>query len=199
MSQAKVTQVTQLLLAWNAGNRQALGELTPLIYEHLRRLAHAQVRGERKGHSFQSTDLVHEVYLRLVDQDCVSWRDRVHFYGAAVQIMRRVLIDLARARLSTKRGGNCMRLSLDEALGVSDRSLDLLDIHECLIQLSAMDERQGRIVELRFFGGLSIEETAEAIGVSPITVKREWAVARAWLARQLASRRVDGQGAVAAH
>jgi RNA polymerase sigma factor (TIGR02999 family) len=138
--------------------------------------------------------LVHEAYLRLVDRDRVSWKDRAHFFGAAAAIMRRVLTDHARTRLSAKRGGAAIRLALDDGLGVTDRYAELLHIHECLEQLAKMDKRQSRIVELRFFGGLSIEETAEVEGISPMTVKREWAVARAWLLHHLGTAASSSSG-----
>lgn len=177
--------ITELLLSWSSGDPRALENLTPLVYEELRRLARSHMRRERVGHTLQTTGLVHEAFLRLVDQRRASWRDRLHFFGAAASAMRRVLVDSARARQSSKRGGEAIQLPLDDAMGVSDRHADVLEIHECLGRLSALDARQGRIIELRFFGGLSIEETAELEGISPMTVKREWAVARAWLFREI--------------
>jgi RNA polymerase sigma factor (TIGR02999 family) len=181
--------ITELLLAWRSGDRRALDRLTPLVYDELRRIARSQLRREKSRHTLQTTGLVHEAYLRLVNHDRISWRDRLHFFGAAAGVMRRVLVDQARERLASKRGGGGVPLSLDAAPAIPDRQVDLLAIHECLDQLSLLDERQARIVELRFFGGLSIEETAELMGTSPMTVKREWAVARAWLFRQMSDSR----------
>jgi RNA polymerase sigma factor (TIGR02999 family) len=185
MPDQRASEVTRLLLAWSAGDPHALDALTPLVYDELHRLARAHMRREKKDHTLQTTALVHEVYLRLVDHRGISWRDRVHFFGAAAGIMRRVLIDHARQRLAAKRGGQAIRIAFDQALEVPDPHADLLKVHECLNQLSALDERLGRIVELRFFGGLSIEETAELEGISPMTIKREWALARAWLFREI--------------
>jgi RNA polymerase sigma factor (TIGR02999 family) len=185
MRDGGASEVTRLLLAWGAGDPKALEALTPLVYDELRRLARSHMRREKRDHTLQTTALVHEAYLRLVDHRGLSWRDRVHFFGAAAGIMRRVLIDHARQRLTAKRGGQTIQIEFDQALNIPDARADLLRIHECLNQLSALDERQGRIVELRFFGGLSIEETAEVEGISPMTVKREWAVARAWLFREM--------------
>jgi RNA polymerase sigma factor (TIGR02999 family) len=184
--------ITELLLSWCSGDPRALDRLTPLVYEELRRIAHSQLRREKSPRTLQTTALVHEAYLRLVSHDRVSWRDRLHFFGAAAGVMRRVLVDQARERLASKRGGGGIHVSLEEARGVPDRQFDLLQVHECLNQLSSLDERQGRIVELRFFGGLSIEETAELMDTSPMTVKREWAVARAWLFRQMGVARGRG-------
>ena len=147
------------------------------------------MRREKRDHTLQTTALVHEVYLRIVDYHATSYRDRVHFFGAAAGIMRRVLIDHARRRLTAKRGGRAIQVALDQALQVPDPHAGLLRIHECLNELSALDQRLGRIVELRFFGGLSIEETASALGASPMTIKREWAVARAWLFREMSGRK----------
>lgn len=177
--------ITVLLIAWGSGDALALEKLTPLVYEELRRLARSHMRRERGNHTLQTTGLVHEAFVRLVDHDRVSYRDRLHFFGAAANAMRRVLVDYARSRRSAKRGGEAIQLTLDEASDVPDKCVELLLIHDCLDRLSMLDERQSRIVELRFFGGLSIEETAELEGISPMTVKREWAVARAWLFREI--------------
>ena len=185
MPQPAAGSITELLLAWSSGDHQALDRLTPVVYDELRRIARSQLRRESGRHTLQTTALVHEAYLRLVNHNRVSWRDRLHFFGAAAGVMRRVLVDQARERLTSKRGGGGVHLSLEEVPEVPDSRIDLLLIHDCLNQLSSLDERQGRIVELRFFGGLSIEETAELMGTSPMTVKREWAVARAWLFRQM--------------
>ena len=197
-------RVTQLLLDWSSGDQRALGELMPLVYGELRRLADRQLRGERQNHTLQRTALVHEAYLRLINQRNVSWQGRAQFIGLAAQLMRRILIDHARARRRAKRVGGVTPVSLDqtgvilgsgdeegprsEALELAeDPTVDLSAIDAALSRLEALDPKQGRIVELRFFGGLSIEETAEVVGVSPATVKREWALARAWLRRELVS------------
>ncbi|MBL8227088.1 MAG: sigma-70 family RNA polymerase sigma factor [Bryobacterales bacterium] len=185
MQKDRSGEITALLHAWSSGDRKAIENLTPLIYNELRRLARHHMQRERGGHTLGATGLVHEAFLRLLDESRVSYRDRLHFFGAAAGVMRRVLIDYARARRCSKRGGDAIRVTLDEALQVSGGPPDLLLIDDCLRRLSALDERQGRIVELRFFGGLSIEETAELQGISPMTVKREWSVARAWLFREM--------------
>ena len=181
-------QVTRLLLQVSDGNRAAVDELTPLVYQELKRIASGQLRGERPGHTLQATALVHEAYLKLIDQREVSWQNRAHFFGVAAQLMRRVLMDYAKSKHRLKRGGDVHKTSLDEALVVAeDRASDLIIIDEALTRLEALDARQARVVELRFFGGLSVEETAEAMGISAPTVKREWAMARAWLHREMQS------------
>jgi len=180
--------VTQLLHQLSGGNRQAVDELTPLVYNELKRIAGGQLRSERPGHTLQATALVHEAYLKLVDQRDTSWQNRAHFFGVAAQVMRRILLDYAKGRRREKRGGGIAAATLDEALVVGDdRTSDLIEIDEVLTRLEKLDERQAKVVELRFFGGLSVEETAEAMGISEPTVKREWAMARAWLHRELAS------------
>ena len=194
MSQAAAGDITEVLLAWCSGDPRALDRLTPMVYDELRRIARSQLRREKNRHTLETTALVHEAYLRMVDCDRVSWRDRLHFFGAAAGVMRRVLVDQARERLASKRGGGGVLLSLEEVPDVPSREIDLLLIHDCLNQLSSLDERQARIVELRFFGGLSIEETAELMEISPMTVKREWAVARAWLFRQMTDSRSRSSG-----
>ena len=181
--------VTELLLAWGAGDRAALDALLPLVYAELRRQAARALRHESPEHTLQPTALVHEAYFRLVEQERVQWRNRAQFFGVAAQLIRRILIDHARARHAAKRDGG-VRLTLDHADaqsggGAADAAVDLLELHEALERLAALDPDQGRLVELRYFAGLSIEETAEVLGVSPATVKREWAVARAWLRREL--------------
>lgn len=178
-------EITALLHAWGSGDRHAIEDLTPLIYGELRRLARSHMRRERGDHTLGPTGLVHEAFLRLLDDTRVSYRDRLHFFGAAAGVMRRVLVDHARARGTSKRGGEAIRVTLNEALDVPGGPPDLLLIDDCLRRLSSLDERQSRIVELRFFGGLSIEETAELQGISPMTVKRQWSVARAWLFREM--------------
>jgi RNA polymerase sigma factor (TIGR02999 family) len=178
--------VTRLLLELSGGNRTVVDELAPLLYRELKRIAAAQLRRERPGHTLQVTALVHEAYLKLVDQRHVNWQNRAHFFGVAAQAMRRILLDYAKGRARGKRGGGVPQTSLDEALVVShDRAFELVEIDEALRHLEAFDPRQAKVVELRFFGGLSVEETAEALGVSEPTVKREWAMAKAWLHREL--------------
>lgn len=179
-------EVTELLVNWSNGDQHALEELMPLVYGELRRLAGAHLRRERSDHTLQSTALVHEAFLRLVNQRDVHWRSRAHFYGIAAQMIRRILVDHARAQQAGKRGAGAIKLELDEAMAVSQqRELDLVGLDEALERLSALDERQGRIVELRFFAGLSVEETAEVMHLSAATVKREWSSARAWLYREI--------------
>jgi RNA polymerase sigma factor (TIGR02999 family) len=184
-------EVTRLLVNWSNGDEKALDELTPLVYGELRRLAQRFLRRERPDHTLQSTALVHEAFLRLIDQRSVHWQNRAHFYGVSAQLIRRILVDYARARRTEKRGADVIKLSLDEALGVSEkRDLDLIALDDALDNLARLDPQQSRIVELRFFTGLSIEETAEVIGVSPATIKREWVTAKALLYRELSGRTV---------
>ncbi|MES1260246.1 MAG: sigma-70 family RNA polymerase sigma factor [Acidobacteriota bacterium] len=179
-------EVTALLVDWSNGDQRALEELMPLVYGELRRLAGSHLRRERSDHTLQSTALVHEAFLRLVNQRNVHWRSRAHFYGIAAQMIRRILVDHARARQAGKRGSGAIKLELDEAMAVSPQcELDLVGLDEALERLTALDARQGRIVELRFFAGLSVEETAEVMQVSPATIKREWSSARAWLYREI--------------
>ena len=178
--------VTDLLIEWSEGNQEALNKLMPLVYDELRRLASRYLRNERTGHTLQTTALVHEAYLKLVDQKNTSWENRVQFFAAAAQMMRHILVDYARNRRAFKRGGDYCRLSLDEAIISSEeKSPDLLTLHEALNNLAAIDAQQSRVVELRVFGGLTVEETAEALGISPRTVKREWSMAKAWLHKQI--------------
>jgi RNA polymerase sigma factor (TIGR02999 family) len=180
--------VTEALLEWNRGNPAALSSLMPHVYDQLRRLASRSFRGERPEHTLQTTALVHEVYLRLVDQRRVSWQNRAQFFGVAAQMMRRILVDHARRRTAAKRGSGGLRVVLDAEAAATpavDDTLVALDV--ALERLAAFDERQSRIVELRFFGGLSIEETADVLRVSPATVKNDWRFARAWLYSELAS------------
>jgi RNA polymerase sigma factor (TIGR02999 family) len=179
-------EVTRLLRAWSDGDRQALDALLPVVYAEVRRLARSYLRRERPDHTLQATALVNEAYLRLVDQREVQWQNRAHFFGIAAQIMRRILVDHARMRGAQKRGSGEVPVVFDEALEVAaERNLDIVALDEALEALAALDARQARIVELRFFGGLSIEEAAEVLSLSPATVKREWAGARAWLRREL--------------
>jgi RNA polymerase sigma factor (TIGR02999 family) len=181
--------VTQLLVDWGNGDRHALEKLTPLVYQELKRLAARYLRRERREHTLQSTALVHEAWLRLIDQNHVHWQNRAQFFGIAAEMIRRILIDHARNRQAAKRGDGAVKLSLDDALATPDRrDFDLVALDDALQDLAKLDPKQGKLVELRFFAGLSIEESAEVLGVSPATVKREWAVAKAWLYRELSAR-----------
>jgi RNA polymerase sigma factor (TIGR02999 family) len=184
---APATDVTDLLRRWASGDAGAQDRLIPLIYEECRRIAERQLRSEEPGHTLEPTALVHELYLRLVDQRAASWQSRAHFYGVAAQMMRRILVDHARARLTRKRGATRVMISLaNVADTASDTSIaDILAIDDLLSRLGALDPEQQRIVELRFFAGLTVEETALVIGRSPRTVKREWQLAKAWLYREL--------------
>jgi RNA polymerase sigma factor (TIGR02999 family) len=179
--------VTQLLVKWAEGDVAALDKLMPLVYGELRRLANNYLRRERANHTLQPTALVNEAYLRLVDQRNARWQNRAQFFGVAAQLMRRILVDHARLHQAQKRGGSDQqRLSLTDAERVVDKSdIDLLALHEALNELAELDPQQGRIVELKFFGGLSIEETAEVLGIGHATVERDWKMARAWLRRKL--------------
>jgi len=185
--------VTQLLQDWSAGNDRALEELLPLIYNELRHLAHNFLYRERSGHTLQTTALVHEAYLKLIDQKDARWQNRSHFFAIAAQAMRRILIDSARRHAAMKRGGPQENLSLDEVADISlGPNTTLLALDEALKALAEIDPEQSRIVELRYFGGLTIEETAEVMKSSPATVKREWAMARAWLHQALKDGSPDG-------
>jgi RNA polymerase sigma factor (TIGR02999 family) len=175
-----------MLLAWSQGDRSALDQLIPLVYDELRRLAEHYLGQERRGHMLQTTALVNEAYLRLIDASQVRWQNRAHFFAVSAQLMRRVLVDFARSHHQLKRGGDAHRVSLDEALMMSEeRGADLVALDDALSALSALDGRQSQVVELRFFGGLSVEETAEVLKISPTTVRRDWTLARAWLHREL--------------
>jgi RNA polymerase sigma factor (TIGR02999 family) len=178
--------VTQLLLAWNQGDREAVEQLIPVVYAELRRIAAGYFRHERPGHSLQATGLVHEAYLKLVDQQRVRWQNRAQFFGVAAQMMRRILVDHARTHDAAKRGGGVSPVTLVDAAGESPpQGADVIALDSALTRLATIYPEQGRLVELRFFGGLTIEETGEAMGISPATVKRQWIVARAWLLREL--------------
>jgi RNA polymerase sigma factor (TIGR02999 family) len=184
--------VTELLAAWSSGNQAARDQLMSAVYDELHRLAQRYMRRESPGHTLQTSALLNEAFLRLVDQKNVQWQNRAHFFGIAAQMMRRILVDYARSRNYAKRGGGAHALSLDEALIVSDaRNDQLVNLHEALERLTAFDSRKGQMVELRFFGGLSIEETAEILGVSPGTVMRDWTLAKAWLHREMSSAAPD--------
>lgn len=178
--------VTGLLVAWKNGSPEALDELIPIVYAELRKLARQQLRGERPDHSLQPTTLTHEAFLRLFGTRQVGWQNRAHFFAVASQLMRRVLVEHARKRQTVKRGGMPTRVTLDEAdRSVEPVDVDVVALHEVLTELEEVDPRQSRIVELRYFGGLNIDETAEVLSVSPATVKRDWRVAKLWLRRAL--------------
>jgi RNA polymerase sigma factor (TIGR02999 family) len=184
--------VTRLLVDWSNGDQAALEKLLPLVNAELRQLARRYMRRESPGHTLQTSALVNEAYLRLIDQRNVQWQNRAHFFGIAAQLMRRILIDHARSHHYAKRGGGALRVSLDEAAAVTEaRAAELLAVDEALEKLTTMDARKGRIVELRFFGGLTEEETAEVMGISSPTVQREWRAAKAWLRRMLTDRKDD--------
>jgi RNA polymerase sigma factor (TIGR02999 family) len=179
-------EITRLLADWSNGDRQALEKLTPLVYDELRRLAARYLRQERSDHTLQSTALVHEAYMKLVGQNNVRWQNRAHFFGIAAQMIRRILVDYARARRAEKRGSGVDALSLDEAIALpGGKDLDLVALDDALEGLAKIDERQSRLVELRFFTGLTIEETAEVLQMSVATAKRDWVSAKAWLAREI--------------
>jgi RNA polymerase sigma factor (TIGR02999 family) len=183
------TQVTQLLQQWQEGSNEALEALMPLVYKELKRLAGSYLRRERPDHTLQSAALVNEAYLRLVDQTQTHWQNKAHFYGIAAQMMRRVLADHARGHNAAKRGAGVPELELNEAVAQAQaRSVDLIDLEDALQKLEKLDHQQGKIVELRFFSGLSIEDTANVLGISPATVKRDWVAARAWLFREVGAR-----------
>ncbi|MGH9761393.1 MAG: sigma-70 family RNA polymerase sigma factor [Blastocatellia bacterium] len=182
MAAASSNEVSQLLVDWSNGDKAALDKLFPIVYQELRKLAKHYMRGERAGHTLQTTALVNEAYMRLIDYNRMQWQNRAHFFAVSAQLMRRILIDHARSHLYQKRGGGAIKVSLDEAAGLTEqRASELVAIDLALEELAAMDARKARIVELRFFGGLSVEETAEVLGISTPTVQREWRKARAWL------------------
>ncbi len=177
---------TGLLLAWRAGDDAALDQLVPLVHDELHRIARRCMHGERAGHSLQATALVNEAYLRLLDVRQVDWQNRAHFLAMSARLMRRILVDFARAKRNQKRGGDAMRVTFIEDLAVSNEpAVDLVELHDALETLAAFDERRSQVVELRFFGGLSVEETAIVLKVSPETVMRDWKLAKTWLSREL--------------
>lgn len=182
--------VTQLLHDWSNGEQQAFDELLPIIYNELHRLAHNYLNRERSDHTLQTTALVHEAYLKLIDQQSVDWQNRSHFFAIAAQAMRRILIDNARRHAASKRGNTPEKLSLDDVESISIGSNEtLLALDDALKRLETIDSQQSRVIELRYFGGLTIEETAEVLNLSPATVKREWAMARAWLYKSITGNR----------
>ena len=179
-------QVTELLVRWRGGDKAALESLMPLVYAELRRIAQHYLNNERADHTLQSTALVHEAYVRLTDQNFPQWQNRAHFFAVAAQLMRQILIDYARSHRASKRGGNVYKMALDDAEEQPQAlDVDIIALDDALKSLADMDEQQSRVVELKFFGGLSIEDTAEVLGCSPSTVKRDWVTARAWLYREL--------------
>jgi RNA polymerase sigma factor (TIGR02999 family) len=180
------SEITELLVRWSNGDHAALEQLIPLVEKELHRLAHRYMRQEHDGHTLQTTALINETFLRLVDQNRVKWQNRAHFYGIAAHIMRRVLLNYARDRKRDKRGGGAVRVSLSEVNMMSEEdAVELLALDEALERLAAIDERKSRVVELRYFGGLSVKETAEVLKVSLVTVARDWDMAKAWLAREI--------------
>jgi RNA polymerase sigma factor (TIGR02999 family) len=185
-------EVSGLLRAWGDGDRGALDRLTPIVYDELRRLARLYMRRERPGHSLQATALVNEAYVRLVDYKGMQWQNRAHFFAVSAQLMRRILVDHAR-RHNLKRGGGVQHVSLDETAVVDgDRAADLVALDDAMDAMARLDARKVQVVEMRFFGGLSVEETAEVLKVSPVTVMRDWSTAKAWLYRELAGGTTDG-------
>ena len=192
MDEASPNQITEQLIAWSNGDEAALERLIPAVYQELRRMAQHYLRGEDSGHSLQPTALVHEAYLRLIDQTKVEWQNRAHFFGVAAQMMRRILIDHAKAKHRVKRGGTAVKVMLDEnANFTQERASELLALDDALQRLARMDERKSRIVELRYFGGLTVEETAQVLGISDKTVMRDWNLAKAWLYRELTNNAAD--------
>jgi len=187
MTEAQTHEVTQLLIDWSNGDRAALDKLVPVVDRELRRLAHHYMSRERADHTLQTTALVNEAFVRLVNRKNIQWQNRAHFFGIAAQLMRAILVDHARSHACAKRGGGAGKLELDEALAVSQqKASEVIALDDALNQLALIDAQQSRIVELRFFGGLTVEEAAEVLHVSPATIKREWSSAKAWLYRELA-------------
>jgi RNA polymerase sigma factor (TIGR02999 family) len=187
MSEVVSHQISQLLVDWSGGNEVAREQLFPLVYDQLRRMAHGYMRRQPSGHTFQTTELVHEAYLKLAKQDEKSWQNRAHFFGVAATAMRHILVDYARSKQSRKRAGWQARITLAEnAPGAPGREDEIVALNDALTRLAVMDERKSRVVELKFFGGLKIDEIAEVLKLSPDTVKRDWRFARTWLLRELA-------------
>jgi RNA polymerase sigma-70 factor, ECF subfamily len=185
-SRSNSPEITQLLLEWSDGGQQALDQLIPLVDKELHRLAHHYMAAEASGHVLQTTALVNEAYLRLIDSSRVRWQNRAHFFAVSAQLMRRILVDLARAKKKLKRGGDAVHISLDDSGDISrPKHPDVIALDEALDRLSTMDERKGKIVELRYFGGLSVKETAEVLKVSTVTVMRDWSFAKVWLLKEL--------------
>jgi RNA polymerase sigma-70 factor (ECF subfamily) len=191
---SSAAQVTQLLVAWGAGDQSAFDALAPLVYDELRRVARRYIGGESPGHTLQATALVNEVYLKLVDINQVQWQNRAHFFAMSARLMRRILVDFARSKHYQKRGAGAQMVSLDEALLVVAPGQDLVALDDALQALAGVDARKSQVVEMRFFGGLSVHETAEALNVSQETVMRDWKVAKAWLLRELGPGRDQGTG-----
>ena len=186
MQRGPSNQVTELLIRWRGGDKAALDSLMPLVYTELRRIANHYLQGERSDHTLQSTALVHEAYVRMTQQSLPQWQNRAHFFAVAAQLMRQILVDHARSHRASKRGGDVYKLTLEEAEEQPKvLDVDLVALDEALKSLAIMDAQQSRVVELKFFGGLSLEDTAEVMGVSASTVKRDWTTARAWLFREL--------------
>jgi RNA polymerase sigma-70 factor, ECF subfamily len=189
MTKPAAQEVSQLLQAWNSGDKKALDKLVPLVEDELRRLAHHYMSLERTGHSLQTTALVNEAYLKLIQLNQVRWQDRAHFYGVSAQLMRRILVDIARARASQKRGGNVEKVSIAEAANLMPKPQhSVLELNDALTALEKIDPRKAKVVELRFFGGMEVRETAEVLKVSPDTVIRDWRLAKAWLLRELSQK-----------
>ena len=192
MSVPSTQEVTEMLVAWSNGDESALERLIPLVHDELHRLAHRYMNQERPGHMLQTTALVNEAYLRLVDSSHVRWQNRAHFFAVSAKLMRRILVDFARSRNYLKRGGNPVQVSLDKVFAITpEQDPDVVALDEALNALAAIDERKSRVVELRFFGGLNIEETAEVLNVSPDTVMRDWRLAKVWLLRELSAEKPD--------
>ena len=201
-SELNTKEISRLLQAWSGGDASALPSLTPIVYEELRRLAHYYMRREHPGHMLQTTALANEAYMRLVDYNRMQWQDRTHFFAVAGQVMRRILVDYARSQ-NVKRGAGVQHVSLDEIATISaartgKAHVDLVALDDALNALASLDPRKVQIIEMRFFGGLSVEETAEVLKVSPATVRRDWSIAKFWLYRELAGRTSDGFGTVEA-
>jgi RNA polymerase sigma-70 factor, ECF subfamily len=186
MNTPSPNEITERLIAWGKGDAAALNELIPVVYQELRRMAGHYLRLENPGHTLQPTALVHEAWLRLIDQTRVNWQNRAQFFGVAAQMMRRILVDHAKTKHREKRGGDAVKLSLDDVINISqERAADLIALDDALDTLAAMDERKSRVVDLRYFGGFSVEETAQILEVSPDTVMRDWKMAKAWLYQQI--------------